>query len=234
MYAFQFIYKPHYHRSNHGIADRKFRRRSRTGETVCRNSGNGEHEDDAGTEKRHRRYVPKMADCLRSDKSLDTCRHEALTNCPVVKKTGCCPINEGLGSARPHDREFDPLRFYTSEQGFEPAPTGRTSSAIQWQDISEILTPLGGTYSNLTTAVAPVDNEVYVSDYTLHFLALYLLSSLVRYRPNVWVHAISRSVAENIPADDGLLAIIETFLELNAVEIPQFVAEVLGAQGMLG
>ena len=27
--------------------------------TICRNSGNGEHEDDAGTEKRHGRYVPK-------------------------------------------------------------------------------------------------------------------------------------------------------------------------------
>ena len=45
---------------------------------------------------------PKMADCLRSDKSLDTCRHEALTNCPVVKKTGYCPINEGLGKRMKH------------------------------------------------------------------------------------------------------------------------------------
>jgi hypothetical protein len=33
-----------------------------------------------------------------------------------------------------------------------------------------------------------------------------------------------------MPADDGALAIIETFLELNAVEIPQLVAEVLGPQ----
>jgi len=37
----------------------------------------------------------KMADCLRSDKSLDQCSHEAMENCPVVKKTGHCPINEG-------------------------------------------------------------------------------------------------------------------------------------------
>ncbi len=37
----------------------------------------------------------KMADCLRSDKSFDQCRHEAKEDCPVVKKTGHCPINEG-------------------------------------------------------------------------------------------------------------------------------------------
>lgn len=37
----------------------------------------------------------KMADCLRSDKTFDQCRHEAKENCPVVKKTGHCPINEG-------------------------------------------------------------------------------------------------------------------------------------------
>jgi hypothetical protein len=42
----------------------------------------------------------KMADCMRSDKTLDQCRHEAMTNCPVVKKTGYCPINEGMGKRR--------------------------------------------------------------------------------------------------------------------------------------
>jgi hypothetical protein len=135
-------------------------------------------------------------------------------------------------NSSPPDSEFDPSRFYQSESGFEPAPTGRLSPAKQWQVISEILTPLGGTYSNQTTAIAPLDNDVYVGDYTLHYLALYLLSSLVRYRPNVWVHAISRSVADNNPSDDGALALIESFLALNAAEIPQLVADVLGPQRM--
>lgn len=39
----------------------------------------------------------KMADCMRTDKSLDQCNHEAMQNCPVVEKTGHCPINEGMG-----------------------------------------------------------------------------------------------------------------------------------------
>lgn len=39
----------------------------------------------------------KMADCMRTDKSMDECSHEAMKNCPVVQKTGHCPINEGMG-----------------------------------------------------------------------------------------------------------------------------------------
>lgn len=39
----------------------------------------------------------KMANCLRTDKSFDQCSDEAMKNCPVVEKTGHCPINEGVG-----------------------------------------------------------------------------------------------------------------------------------------
>lgn len=40
----------------------------------------------------------KMADCLRTDKTMEQCSHDAMKNCPVVEKTGHCPINEGMGS----------------------------------------------------------------------------------------------------------------------------------------
>ena len=39
----------------------------------------------------------KMADCMRTDKSMDQCSQEAMKHCPVVEKTGHCPINEGTG-----------------------------------------------------------------------------------------------------------------------------------------
>jgi len=38
----------------------------------------------------------KMADCLRTDKSLERCSKDAMKNCPVIAKTGHCPINEGM------------------------------------------------------------------------------------------------------------------------------------------
>jgi len=40
-----------------------------------------------------------MADCLRSDKSFETCRQEAC-NCQVLNATGRCPINEQIAAAR--------------------------------------------------------------------------------------------------------------------------------------
>jgi hypothetical protein len=82
----------------------------------------------------------------------------------------------------------------------------------------------------LPVAIAPLESNSYLNVYTLHYLALFLLSSLVRYRPNVWVHAISRSVSDGMPADDSALAIIQTFLDQNFIEIPSLVAEVLGSE----
>ena len=41
----------------------------------------------------------KMAECLRTDKSVDQCSQDAMKNCPVMEKTGHCPINEGMGAA---------------------------------------------------------------------------------------------------------------------------------------
>lgn len=41
----------------------------------------------------------KMADCLRTDMSLDQCSADAMKDCPVMQKTGHCPIHEGMGAA---------------------------------------------------------------------------------------------------------------------------------------
>ena len=61
----------------------------------------------------------KMADCLRTDKSLDQCSHDAMTNCPVVQKTGHCPINEGTGPmmGKPMKHRMGPMN------GMEMKPT---------------------------------------------------------------------------------------------------------------
>ena len=41
----------------------------------------------------------KMADCLRTDKSLslEECQHKVAKDCLVVAKTGQCPIEKGMG-----------------------------------------------------------------------------------------------------------------------------------------
>jgi hypothetical protein len=86
--------------------------------------------------------------------------------------------------------------------------------------------PLAGGYSGLVYAITPVATA-YLSEYSLHYLALFLLSSLVRYRPQVWAHAISRSATAQQPAGDEALSLVERFLELNRFAIPSLTVQVL-------
>lgn len=46
----------------------------------------------------------KMADCLRTGKSSEDCQRQIAKDCPVVAKTGQCPIEQGMGSMMgPHE-----------------------------------------------------------------------------------------------------------------------------------
>lgn len=38
----------------------------------------------------------KMADCMRTDKTMQDCHKEVMKDCPVAKATGHCPIMEGM------------------------------------------------------------------------------------------------------------------------------------------
>ena len=84
----------------------------------------------------------------------------------------------------------------------------------------------GGYIGGNIYAIAPV-GDLYVSELSMQYLALFLLSTLMRYRPQTWTHAISRSVAPGEPADDRALSLIERFLDLNQSEIPEVVDKIL-------
>ena len=43
----------------------------------------------------------KMADCLRTGKSSEDCQRQIAKDCPVVAKTGQCPIEQGMGHMGP-------------------------------------------------------------------------------------------------------------------------------------
>jgi len=89
-------------------------------------------------------------------------------------------------------------------------------------DFKNILDPLAGGYSHPARAISPI-NDIFISEFSLHYVALYLLSSLVRYRPQSWGHAISRSASTELPADDKILALLEQFMEINQIAIPQLI-----------
>jgi hypothetical protein len=70
-------------------------------------------------------------------------------------------------------------------------------------------------------------NGVKLNEYSLQFLGSFLLSSLVRYRPQIWQHAISRSFTEPRPADDRSLSLIEKFLNEVLIGFPEMVVRVI-------
>ncbi len=46
----------------------------------------------------------KMADCVRTGKSTEDCQRQIAKDCPVVAKTGQCPLQQGMGPMKgPHE-----------------------------------------------------------------------------------------------------------------------------------
>jgi hypothetical protein len=84
----------------------------------------------------------------------------------------------------------------------------------------------GGYSGGRVYGVSPIGN-LYISEFSIQYLALFLLSSLMRYRPQTWTHAISRSVVPGEVADDKTLSLIERFLDLNEMETPDIVVQIL-------
>lgn len=92
-----------------------------------------------------------------------------------------------------------------AENCFYPAiPPG---PAVPLPDLFE-----NGSASN-AGLIAPLQDR-YICPPSLAYLGICLLSSLVRYRPDTWLHAISRRASQERPADDQSLALIERFLHL--------------------
>jgi hypothetical protein len=91
--------------------------------------------------------------------------------------------------------------------------------------IQTLIGPDGGSFAVPHSLVRP-HGGIYPSIYSLHYLGIFLLSSLVRYRPQTWVHAISRSATAEKPADDQALTLLEEFMKIHSFEVPALIARV--------
>ncbi len=104
-------------------------------------------------------------------------------------------------------------------------------SAAHFISVPDILPPLSGGYLN-TTATHAMQSlaGAMLPEHSLQVLGSFLLSSLVRYRPEVWQNAISRSVTAQSPADDRSLSLIEQFLDDVLASFPGMVVRVIDYQ----
>lgn len=123
--------------------------------------------------------------------------------------------------------EFDEANLAEEDGCFSVNRNFRRDNSLTRIDFRTILPPLfGGLRGGSGSVAEPYDGE-YISEYSLYYLGMFLLSSLVRYRPQVWAHSLSRSVTTEKCADDRALAIIEEFMNSAIVEYPNMVYRVL-------
>ncbi len=98
-------------------------------------------------------------------------------------------------------------------------------------DFCGLLDPVaGGISGGYPFFVTPMDNH-YMSELSLLYMGMFLLSSLVRYRPQIWIHAVSRFSDSDRPADDQALALTEQFMELSVSRFLDTVVRLLSPTG---
>lgn len=66
-----------------------------------------------------------------------------------------------------------------------------------------------------------------IAETSIFYMGMFLLSSLVRYRPNTWIHSLKGRTTSDQPIDDKPLAIIFKFLDLSLSKFPEMILDLL-------
>jgi hypothetical protein len=123
--------------------------------------------------------------------------------------------------------EFDEKYLRSDGESYQARSHPERDSGRKRFPPASQLPPLATGFSGqYTYTIAPI-RTIYPSEFALQYAAMFLLSSLVRYRPQNWVHAISRTGFSDAPTDDQCLALIERFLEINSSAMPALVVAAL-------
>jgi hypothetical protein len=78
----------------------------------------------------------------------------------------------------------------------------------------------GGIEGHFPTFSSAFREEAYLSEVVLHYMGLFLLGSLVRYRPEIWIHSLYGHHNSERPRDDSARALVERFLDLVSIQVP--------------
>ncbi|MDO3385353.1 YaaC family protein [Gilvimarinus sp. SDUM040013] len=90
-----------------------------------------------------------------------------------------------------------------------------------------ILPPLsGGVEDGHQSYIHPIDGHD-VSEYSILYMGIFLLSSLVRYRPEIWMHAVNGRSTNQRGHDDHCMALIESLLGNTLSSYPHYVKKCL-------
>jgi hypothetical protein len=120
--------------------------------------------------------------------------------------------------------EFSDQRLVAANNGFAAPEDIHSQQFIPFETIVPALA--GGLTVTHPTTIQPL-NGTSLSEFALQYCGAFLLSSLVRYRPQLWQHALTHTVLENRAADDRALSLIELFLQKILSDFPTMVERVI-------
>lgn len=97
------------------------------------------------------------------------------------------------------------------------------SLKFKLEELAHHCQPIRG---NLTPAIETTYlieswNGLFLSELSLYYLGMFLLSSLIRYRPYIWANAIARRSFAEKRLDDHALVLIEEFVDLGSKVFPE-------------
>jgi YaaC-like Protein len=119
-----------------------------------------------------------------------------------------------------------------SQVTYQPQPERAGWQAIPLEELYGEILPCsqGGLFGFHPTFASPVRDSVYLSEFSLLYLGTYLLGSLVRYRPEIWIHALYGTETPTRPRDDGARALIQSFLDTAAKTVPLWCVAAIRAE----
>ena len=86
--------------------------------------------------------------------------------------------------------------FLVERDGSFATKSGEYNLPYERIDFKTILAPLSGGLTKKAEHMIEDYEGAFISEYALHYLGMFLLSSLVRYRPQIWSHAIKAWVTK--------------------------------------
>lgn len=121
--------------------------------------------------------------------------------------------------------EFDEFsRENLIEESDRFAASYRKESDDAHTKFSDNIYPLSGSLHGNTCIIEPFEG-FQLSELSLYYLGMFILSSLVRYRPNIWSNALSGRPGPTGKVDDKCLAVIEKFLTLSETRFPTMIEQ---------
>lgn len=129
-----------------------------------------------------------------------------------------------LTQARKIDR-FITLSFaLTDRQGYNEFSNAKNSAPGIWDfhfrtDLPDtpseaVLVPMAGAMQGEQQHLVAPFQVGYVADLSIVFMAMHVVSHIVRYRPNVWMHALTSASTDSNPPDDHAIALIEKLMDI--------------------